>query len=405
MSWATIEQALEALAEGEFVLVVDDEDRENEGDLIIAAEKATAEKIAFMVRYTSGLICLPVVGERLDELGLPLMVLENTDSHKTAFTVSIDYLRETTTGISAADRAATIRAVVDPQTRPTDLTRPGHIFPLRYRQGGVLVRPGHTEAAVDLARLAGLYPAGALCEIVNDDGTMARGNDLVQFSETHGIPMITIADLVTHRWRTEALVSRVAEADVPTQWGTFRAIGYRSTFDAGEHVAFIVGDVSGKRDVLTRIHSECLTGDVFGSQRCDCGMQLQEAMRLVAEAGCGIVVYNRRHEGRGIGLLDKLEAYRLQDEGLDTVEANLSLGHPADGRHYGTDAQILHDLKVESIRLLTNNPDKITQLNALGIDVAGREPLEMDASPHNESYLATKAEKLGHFINGNGSRK
>jgi 3,4-dihydroxy 2-butanone 4-phosphate synthase/GTP cyclohydrolase II len=330
------------------------------------------------------------------------MVRENTESLGTAFTVSVDAIAGTTTGISATDRAATIRAVVDPDTKPTDLARPGHVFPLRYRPGGVLVRPGHTEAAVDLARLAGQYPAGVLCELVNDDGTMARGEDLTRFAAEHGIVMITIGDLVTYRWRHEALVTRQATASIPTGWGTFDAVGYRSTIDGSEHVALVRGDVAGKRQVLTRIHSECLTGDVFGSDRCDCGRQLAAAMEQIARDGEGVIVYNRRHEGRGIGLLDKLEAYRLQDEGLDTVEANLHLGFPADARHYGIDAQILQDLKVDSVRLLTNNPDKIRQLEELGIDVDERVPHEVATSPHSQGYLATKARKLGHYLNGNG---
>jgi len=398
MSRTTVEQAIAALARGKFVLVTDDERRENEGDLILAAEKATPEMIAFMVRHTSGVICVPMTGERLDELGLPLMVLENTEAHRTAFTISVDYRPATTTGISAADRAATIRALADPASQTVDFARPGHVFPLRAREGGVLVRPGHTEASIDLTRAAGLIPAGVLCELVNDDGTMARGPAIARFGSEHRIPLITVADVVAHRWRTEALVTREAEATVPTEWGEFIAVGYRSTFDGSEHVAFVRGEVAGKPDVLTRVHSECLTGDVFSSRRCDCGDQLREAMRRVAAAGEGVVVYDRRHEGRGIGLVDKLRAYRLQDEGLDTVEANLSLGHPADARHYGVDAQILQDLKVESVRLMTNNPDKIRQLVALGVTVASREALETAASPHNELYLATKARKLGHFL-------
>ena len=402
MSISSVAEAISALAAGEFVLVADHVDRENEGDLILGAEKVTPEKIAFMVRHTSGLICLPIIGKRLDELGLPLMVLENTDSHKTAFTVSVDYLHETTTGISAGDRAATIAAVVDSQTRPTDLARPGHVFPLRYREGGVLVRPGHTEAAVDLARLAGLYPAGVLCEIVNDDGTMARGEQLTAFAARFGIPMTTIQDLVTHRWRTESLVTRKAMARLPTAFGEFTAYGYRAEHDGSEHVALVRGEVEGGRSVLTRIHSACLTGDVFGSHRCDCGAQLQVAMQMISREETGVVVYNRRQEGRGIGLLDKLEAYRLQDEGLDTVEANVSLGHPPDARHYGMEAQILHDLKIETFRLLTNNPDKITQLRALGVDVEARVPIEVGTTADNAEYLATKATKLGHLMLGNG---
>ncbi len=400
MSRERVEAATDAFANGEFVLVVDDEDRENEGDLIVSAEKVTAQQIAFMVNNTSGLICLPVIGERLDELGLPLMVVENTDSHQTAFTVSIDYNVGTTTGISASDRAATIRAVADAATGADDFARPGHIFPLRYQPGGVLVRPGHTEAAVDLARLAGLYPAGVLCEIVNEDGTMARGSVLEAFAERHGIAMLTIEELVAYRWGTEAVVTREAETDLPTRHGMFRAVGYRSANDGAEHMALVMGDVAAKDDVLVRVHSVCVTGDVFGSLRCDCGTQLNNAMEQIAREGRGIVVYNPTHEGRGIGLLEKMRAYQLQDEGRDTVQANQELGHPADARHYGVDAQILHDLKVGSVRLLTNNPDKMAQLERFGIKVAERIPLWVGETPHNLAYLKTKAAKLGHFGNG-----
>jgi 3,4-dihydroxy 2-butanone 4-phosphate synthase/GTP cyclohydrolase II len=403
MKYSSVEKAIEAIARGEFVLVVDDEDRENEGDLIVAAEKVTPEHIAFMVRYTSGLICLPMTGERLDELGLPLMVLENTDSHKTAFTVSIDYAASTTTGISAADRAATIRAATNPLTTAHDFHRPGHIFPLRYQKGGVIVRRGHTEAAVDLARLAGLYPAGVLCEVVSDDGSMARGPDLAEFAERHDVPIMTIDDLVNYRWRTEALVSRDAEATIPTEFGDFRVVGYRSLASTAEHLALVHGEVAGKENVLTRVHSVCVTGDVFGSRRCDCGVQLHEAMRRIAAEGEGIIVYNPTHEGRGIGLVDKLAAYRLQEQGLDTVEANAEMGHAADIRHYGIDAQILNDLKVSSVRLLTNNPDKIEQLTALGVDVTKREPLWVGENGYNRFYLETKAVKLGHIVDEAGS--
>lgn len=397
MSRIGIDEAIEVFGRGGFLIVVDDEDRENEGDLILAAEMVTADKIAFMVRYTSGLICQPMLGSRLDELGLPLMVLENTDSLKTAFTVSVDHAPTTGTGISAADRASTIRALVEPATRPADLSRPGHIFPLRYREGGVLMRPGHTEAAVDLARLAGLSPSGVLCEIVNDDGTMARGRELLEFSERHDIPLITIADLVAYRWSTEALLQREVEASLPTRFGEFRIIGYRSKVDASEHVALVMGDVAGKTDVLTRTHSECLTGDTFMSLRCDCREQLEMALGAVADEGTGIVVYNRGHEGRGIGLLGKLKAYRLQDEGRDTVEANLELGYAADARHFGAAGQILNDLKVTSVRLMTNNPDKISQLSAMGIDVSSRVSAWTRPLTQNGNYLRTKAEKLGHL--------
>lgn len=397
MNYAPIDEAIAAIARGEMVLVVDDEDRENEGDLIVAAEKATAGHIAFMVRYTSGLICLPMMGERLDELELPLMVVENTDSHKTAFTVSIDLAEGTTTGISASDRAKTIRAAADPSTTPSEFHRPGHVFPLRYQPGGVLIRPGHTEAAVDLARLAGLYPAGVLCEVVNDDGTMSRGESLMRFADEHGISIITIEDLVSYRWREEALVTRESEAQIPTKIADFRAIGYRSKDTGSEHIALVLGDVTGHHDVITRLHSVCLTGDVFGSLRCDCGVQLEESMRMIAEAGEGIIVYNPTHEGRGTGLIDKLAAYRLQEQGFDTAEANEQIGHPVDSRHYGVDAQILHDLKVSSVRLITNNPDKIEQLRMFGVDVEGRIPLWVGENPHNRFYLETKTKKLGHL--------
>ena len=398
MSRQNVEAAIAAIADGEFVLVVDDEDRENEGDLIIAAEKATPEKIAFMVRYTSGLICAPLEGTRLDELALPLMVLENTDSHKTAFTVSVDYVPGTSTGISAADRAITLRAMADPATRPTDLARPGHIFPLRYREGGVLVRPGHTEAAVDLARLAGLRPAGALCEIVNDDGTMARGQDLYDFAAEHDIPVLTIEDLVAYRWATEALVTREVETVLPTAHGEFKAFGYRAEVGEPEQVTLILGDVAGKTDVLVRVHSECLTGDVLGSLRCDCGSQLEDSMSQIAEAGEGVVIYVRGHEGRGIGLLPKLHAYKLQDNGADTVDANLELGLAVDARHYGPAAQILNDLKVASVRLLTNNPSKVEQLQQLGVEVSGRAALTVVPNDVSKDYLETKAARMGHII-------
>jgi 3,4-dihydroxy 2-butanone 4-phosphate synthase/GTP cyclohydrolase II len=400
MRLTTIEKGIEAFGRGDFVLVVDNEDRENEGDLIVAAEKVTADQIAFMVRHTSGLICLPMTGGRLDDLEIPMMVLDNTDAHQTAFTISIDYAPGTTTGISAADRARTIRAAVDPLSKPSDFSRPGHVFPLRYHPGGVLVRPGHTEASVDLARLAGLYPAGVLCELVNDDGSMARGENLEAFAETHDLAMISIDDLVAYRWRTEALVTREASAALPTQHGTFEIVGYRSMTDNSQHVALVMGDVTGKLDVLTRVHSVCLTGDVFGSLRCDCGTQLDESMRRIAEKGEGVIVYNTTHEGRGIGILNKIAAYDLQEQGLDTVDANREIGHSDDARHYGVDAQILHDLKISSVRLLTNNPDKIEQLTNYGVDVVGREPLWVGETPENTTYLHTKTERMGHLAEG-----
>ena len=397
MKLSRIDNAIAAFARGEFVVVVDNEDRENEGDLIVAAQMVTPEQIAFMVRHTSGLICLPMTGERLDELDIPMMVMENTEAHCTAFTISIDYAPETTTGISAADRARTIRATVDPAARPSDFSRPGHIFPLRYQEGGVLIRTGHTEAAVDLARLAGLYPAGVLCELVNDDGTMARGETLVRFAAEHDIVMISIDDLVAYRWRTEALVTRESSASLPTDHGVFDIVGYRSSIDEGQHVALVMGDATGRQEMLTRVHSVCLTGDVFGSLRCDCGTQLDEAMRLIAEEGEGVIVYNTAHEGRGIGILAKIATYDLQDQGLDTVDANREIGHSDDGRHYGVDAQILNDLKISSIRLLTNNPDKIEQLRRYGVEIVGREPLWVGETPENQSYLHTKTTRMGHL--------
>lgn len=400
MSKEKVEAAVAAIARGDFVVVVDDENRENEGDLILAAEKATPEKIAFMVRHTSGLICAPVEGSRLDELALPLMVLENTDSHKTAFTVSVDYVPETTTGISAADRARTLLAMADPATRPSELARPGHIFPLRYREGGVLVRPGHTEAAVDLARMAGLRAAGALCEIVNDDGTMARGEQLRLFAAEHGIVLLTIEDLVAYRWATEALVAREVETVLPTVHGEFAAFGYRASVGEPEQVALVMGDVAGKSDVLVRVHSECLTGDALGSLRCDCRSQLNESMALVAATGEGVIIYVRGHEGRGIGLLPKLAAYSLQDDGADTVDANLQLGLAVDARHYGPAAQIINDLKIASVRLLTNNPAKVEALVNLGVEVSGRQPLVIPVSERSKAYLETKAARLGHLIEG-----
>ena len=398
MTFSTIPAAVDAFARGEFVVVVDDADRENEGDLIVAAEKVTPAQVAFMVRHTSGLICLSVPGERLDELRLPLMVSENTDSHRTAFTISVDYVHGTTTGISAADRAATIRAVVDPRTRPADLARPGHIFPLRYREGGVLKRAGHTEAAVDLARLAGLYPAGVLCELVNDDGTMARLPELRRFCDDHNIQLISIADLIAHRRRREKLVRRVAEASIPTEFGTFRAVGFESLLDGSHHLALVQGEVEGQPDTLVRVHSECLTGDVFGSRRCDCGVQLREALQRVAAEGRGVVLYLRGHEGRGIGLLHKLAAYALQESGRDTVEANEDLGLPVDARDYGIGAQILADLGVTSMRLLTNNPAKRAGLEGYGLSITERVPLQTQPTAENWHYLETKVEKMGHLI-------
>jgi 3,4-dihydroxy 2-butanone 4-phosphate synthase/GTP cyclohydrolase II len=394
-----INDAVDAIGRGEFVVVVDDADRENEGDLIIAAEKVTPEHVAFMVRYTSGVICLPTVGERLDDLRLPLMVAENTESQRTAFTVSVDVKHGTTTGISAADRAATIHALISPQTRPEDLARPGHIFPLRYREGGVLKRAGHTEAAVDLARMAGLYPAGVLSEIVNDDGTMARLPELERFAKEHDLVMISIADLVRHRRASEKLVRRVAEGRIPTAHGEFTAYAYASVLDGTEHVALVRGEIAGQQNVLVRVHSECLTGDIFGSRRCDCGDQLDESLQRIAEEGRGVVVYLRGHEGRGIGLSHKLRAYQLQDSGRDTVEANLELGFPADSREYGIGAQILVDLGVTTMRIMTNNPAKYGGLAGYNLEIVERVPLQSAPTHENIAYLRTKQAKLGHLLN------
>ena len=398
MRLSTIPEAVERIAAGGCVVVVDDEDRENEGDLIMAAERATPETIGFFVRHTSGVICLSTTGERLDSLDLPLMVPVSTDPKGTAFTVSVDARGATTTGISAADRAATILALVDADTRPEDLQRPGHVFPLRAAPGGVLKRAGHTEAAVDLARLAGLQPAGVLAEIVNDDGTMARMPDLQRFAAEHGLPLITIADLIAYRRQHERLVHRVAEAVIPTPFGPFTAIAYESDFDQYQHLALVRGEIAGKPDVLVRMHSECLTGDVFGSLRCDCGTQLHDALRQIAEAGAGAVVYIRGHEGRGIGIVHKLQAYKLQDGGRDTVEANIDLGLPADARDYGTGAQILVDLGLSTLRLLTNNPAKRAGLEGYGLRIVERVSLETTPTTENLRYLQTKRDRMGHEL-------
>ena len=396
--FAPVEEAVEDIRAGRMVIVVDDVDRENEGDLILAAEKATPEALAFMIRHTSGVVCMPVVGERLDELNIPLMVSGTPDLQRTAFTVSVDVIHGTTTGISAADRAATIRAVIDENTTPTDLVRPGHVFPLRYCEGGVLKRAGHTEAAVDLTRLAGLSPAGVLCEIVNDDGTMARLPDLVRFAARHGLKVISIADLIEYRRRREQLVRKVAEARIPTIYGEFDTVGYESLVDGRVHVAMVLGDVGDGRDILIRVHSECLTGDVFQSLRCDCGTQLDDALGKIGAAGRGVLLYIRGHEGRAIGLTHKLRAYRLQEQGRDTVEANQELGFPADPRDYGIGAQILYDLGVRSMRLLTNNPAKRAGLEGYGLSIVERVPLQTRPTEHNLAYLKAKREKLGHLL-------
>jgi 3,4-dihydroxy 2-butanone 4-phosphate synthase/GTP cyclohydrolase II len=401
MPLAKIDEAVAAIGRGEIVIVVDDEDRENEGDLIMAAEFATPEAIAFFLHHTSGVICAPVSRDRARELDLPLMVANNTESMRTAFTVSVDFRHGTTTGISAHDRAHTIQALVDPATRAGDLLRPGHIFPLEAREGGVLKRAGHTEAAIDLARMAGLYPAGVLCELVNEaKDDMARLPELEAFAEKHGLLLITIADLVRYRRQTEKLVRRVGEARIPTQWGDFTCYAYESTLDGTEHLAFVRGAVQGQGNVLVRVHSECLTGDVFGSLRCDCGPQLQAAMRQVAEEGLGVVLYYRGHEGRGIGIGHKLQAYRLQEQGHDTVDANLKLGLPVDSREYGIGAQILVDLGITTMRMLTNNPAKKGGLAGFGITITERVPLQIAPNPENIAYLRTKRERMGHLLEG-----
>ncbi|MGH3427044.1 MAG: bifunctional 3,4-dihydroxy-2-butanone-4-phosphate synthase/GTP cyclohydrolase II, partial [Mycobacteriales bacterium] len=386
------------IAAGKAVIVVDDEDRENEGDLIFAAEHATPELLTFMIRYTSGMICVPLPGADCARLELPPMYHTNQDRRGTAYTVSVDAREGTTTGISAAERALTIRTLAAEATVPDDLNRPGHVLPLRAKEGGVLRRPGHTEAAVDLARMAGLRPVGGLAEIVNDDGTMARLPRLREFAAEHGIALISIAQLIEYRRHHEQQVSRVVTTRIPSRHGEFRAIGYRSSFDDREHVALVRGDIGDGENVLVRVHSECLTGDVFGSLRCDCGAQLDSALARVAEEGRGVVLYMRGHEGRGIGLLHKLQAYQLQDAGADTVDANLELGLPADARDYGTGAQILVDLGVHSMRLLSNNPAKRAGLEGYGLTISGREPLPSHPHPENLRYLRTKRDRMGHEI-------
>jgi 3,4-dihydroxy 2-butanone 4-phosphate synthase/GTP cyclohydrolase II len=393
-----IEDAIAAIARGEIVVVADDADRENEGDLIIAAEKATPEKLAFIIRHTSGLICVAASGEILDRLNLPQMVSHNTESHRTAFTVSVDWKHGTTTGISAADRSATIRAIGDPDSTAEGFVRPGHVFPLRSKDGGVLERQGHTEAAADLARLAGLQTAGVLCELVNDDGTMMRGEQLGEFARTHGLHVITIADLVAWRRRNEPLVDLTATARMPTRHGVFTAHTFRSRIDGTEHVALVKGDLARAENVLVRVHSECLTGDILGSLRCDCGVQLELALQKIEREGSGVIVYLRGHEGRGIGITHKMRAYALQDVGRDTVEANTDQGLPVDSRNYDIGAQILTHLGVTTIRLMSNNPAKFTELEGYRIKIVGRVPLVTQPNRENLSYLRTKQQKLGHLL-------
>lgn len=397
MALATIPEAVEDIRGGKFLIVVDDERRENEGDLVIAAEKVTPEAINFMARYGRGLICIAMTGERLDELGIPMMVHDNTSKFASPFTVSVEAKHNVTTGISAYDRAVTVKALIEPATRPEDISRPGHMFPLRAREGGVLVRAGHTEAVVDLAKIAGLYPAGVICEVMNEDGTMARLPQLERMAAEHGIKIVSVAQIIAYRRLHERLIQRIAEASLPTKYGDFLAIAYRSTIDPDEHVALIRGELDGERPVLVRVHSECLTGDVFHSLRCDCGEQIDLAMRAIADEGRGVFLYMRQ-EGRGIGLHNKIRAYALQDQGLDTVEANEALGFESDIRDYGIGAQILADLGVRNIRLLTNNPRKVIGLEGYGLQVVETLPILTKPNPQNVKYLETKRKKMGHLL-------
>lgn len=399
MGLSSIDEAIKELSAGKFIIIADDKDRENEGDLILAAEKATPESIAFMVRHTGGILCMPMLSERLEQLRIPQMVAENTDIRQTAFTVSVDYRHETTSsGVSAYDRCATIKALIHPSTLPEELSRPGHIFPLRYKEGGVLKRAGHTEASVDLMKMAGLYPAAVVSELVNEDGTMSRFSDLEKFASLHHIPLISVEQIIRHRRRTEKLVTAVSHARIPTYFGEFKAVVYKSHLDGIEHLAMIKGNIEDGKNLLVRVHSECLTGDVFGSNRCDCGSQLNLALEKISHEGQGVLVYLRGHEGRGIGLGHKLRAYTLQDQGRDTCEANIELGFPPDSREYGIGAQILVDLGISTIRLLTNNPAKYSGLNAYDLSIVERIPLVSPTNTENRNYLLTKKNKLGHLL-------
>ena len=394
----SVEQAVIDIKNGKQVIIVDDEDRENEGDLAMAAEYVTPDDITFMATYGRGLICVPMIADKLESLNLPLMVQTNTATLSTAFTVSVDVLEGATTGISSFDRAATVKSLIDPSTKPEDLARPGHVFPLRYQEGGVLVRAGQTEAVVDLAKLAGLSPAGVICEIVSDDGTMARKPELEVFSQKHGVGIVTVADIIAYRREHEKIIERVADARIPTKYGEMNAVSYRSLVDTDEHVALVKGNINSDAPVLVRVHSECLTGDVFGSLRCDCGEQMQLSIQMIGEEqGSGVFLYMRQ-EGRGIGIHNKLKAYNLQDQGLDTVDANVELGFAPDLRHYGVGAQILVDLGVRKIRLLTNNPKKVVGLESFGLDIVERIPILSNPNDENKNYLDTKRDRLGHIL-------